>query len=487
MIAKQIRQPAVAGRYYADDPARLNAFLDEHLLAPESTNGKVTAALIVPHAGYQFSGETAALAFAMIQPDSFEHVLLIGPTHHIAFHGISIAPYQNYRTPLGDVAVAVSQCESLVGSDTIFVQREDAHLREHAIEVELPFIQRLLPRSDIIPLVCGDITLAEVRRAAALLRANLSEKTLIVISSDFTHYGPNFGYLPFKETEAADRLPDLDGGAINEIVGRDTNGFWEYVTETGATICGRIPIAILLAYRDLGEIECEFRLIDYRNSGAILDDYHNSVSYASIAMLCPMPGGVPPADKILTESDKRLLLRVARDAIDATLHGDQYLLPVDAPSYLFDRRAAFISLHIDDNLRGCIGSIEARETLLGNVKVNAVNAAFHDPRFEPITPEEFAQIDIEISCIEPAWAIASLDEFVVGSQGIIMEKDGNRAIFLPQVASDQGWDKQATLEHLSRKAGLSSDAWRHGARFSIFESTCFSEHDFGLGPDGCAE
>jgi len=466
----KIRPPAVAGQFYPDSVLRLQDFLNEFLVSPSLCDTAPVTALIAPHAGLRYSGETAAIAFSVVDPARWRHIVLIGPTHHRWFHGIAVAPHDFFRTPLGDVPVDTAVCNALVAADTLFEMNEDAHAPEHALEVELPFIQHLMPESPIIPLVCGDLTPDEIRQAAAALDAVLPAETLFVVSSDFTHYGERFDYVPFAEAEAPEGLRKLDHGAIDEIIRQDTNGFMRYCERTGATICGQRPIAIMLALHELRQAGGDFELLRYTNTGEMLEDYSSTVSYAAIVYRA----AEAEDDLVMSEEAVDVLLNVAHDAIASELANEEYHLPSTAPPHLYDNGACFVTLRLRGDLRGCMGTLEAQEPLLENVGRNAVNAAFHDPRFPSLTATEFRDVDLQISCLTPRRPIASIDDFELGRHGIILEKDGKHAVFLPQVAAEQRWDRETTMLHLERKAGLRAGSWRQGSQLYVFETVCCS-------------
>ena len=480
-MSLKVREPAAAGRFYPGEKDELLRFLNESLFQPYHRGEpfyKSVNALIVPHAGYSFSGPTAARAFSYINPGAIERAIIIGPSHYVGFHGISIAPYDSYRTPLGDIQLDSPACDTLVCSSELFTRNEEAHRYEHSLEVELPFVQIIAPECKIIPLVTGDLSLNEVRKIANELHDYWDlNNTLLIISSDFTHYGKQFGYCPFSEQVASEGIEKLDGGAIDRILENDTNGFDDYVKKTGATICGRIPITILLALIEKSVKPAENHLIDYTSSGRILNDYTNSVSYVSILadnMLLEQPS---TAHK-LTKQDKKFLLELACYVIASKLNDEAVVLPDDVPHYLYDKGNVFVTLRVGNQLRGCIGSIETDDTILENVIKNAENAAFGDPRFLPLTPDEFTKISIEISCLTQPKHIRSVREIILGRHGVILENGSQRAVFLPQVAIEQGWDRDTMLENLSLKAGLGNTGWyKEGTSFSTFETISFSTND----------
>ncbi len=461
-MSTDIREPAVAGRFYTGDRDELNDFLDDAINPGLGEEG--IRAVISPHAGYVYSGSTAGATFSKVKPGSFTRAVVLAPAHRVALRGLSIAPYGSYATPLGQLEVDQAAARRLL-HDPIFCQHDNAHTGEHSLEVQLPFIQRLNPGSTLLPILVGDVTAEQISRAADSLAREWTPETLVVVSTDFTHYGNSFGYTPFHRSVAKEELKKLDGGAIERILARDNAGFMEYVEQTGATICGRKPISILLAMLDapkgLGP-DAELELVEYTTSGDVSGNFDSSVSYAGIIVR-----------QLLPASDRRLLRQIARDAIHAHLMNEIYepseQLHRPGRSILRENRASFVTLRINGELRGCIGSLEGREPLLVNVAHNAINAAFNDSRFPPVTEEEYKDLEYHISVLTPPKPIPSPDDIILGKHGIILKRGPCRAVYLPSVATDQGWDLKETLQHLSAKAGLPRDEWRK-AKFEVFET-----------------
>ena len=278
-----IREPAVAGTFYPATAARLEAFLDRVLALPPASPWPVRG-LLVPHAGYDYSGETAGRGFASVKGECFRRAIILAPSHRVGFRGLSVAPYAAYATPLGQVTVDRSCCASLLACSELFCAHAEVHREEHALEVQLPFLQRVMPEGSIVPLVCGEMDSAQAQTVAEALLPHWDGETLLVMSSDFTHYGPRFRYSPFPEAEARERLAELDGGAIQCVLDGDLEGFTRYVDETGATICGRVPIAVMIAMA-AGRPK---RRVHYTTSGERTGDYANCVSYACVTL-----GGAP--------------------------------------------------------------------------------------------------------------------------------------------------------------------------------------------------
>ena len=278
--------PTVAGTWYPSDDHALRGQLRGWLGAegpPESASGPPSApavqALVVPHAGFDYSGQVASFGFGRLRGARFDRVILLGPSHHFAFEGAAVPAAGRYRTPLGDVRIDVEAVALLRGTDGI-VEDDGPFRPEHSLDVELPFLQyRLGQLPPLLPVLLGGGTgVSVLSRVADRLRPLASKETLLVASSDFTHYGSRFQYVPFR-TDVPRRIEELDRGAIERILERDLKGFAGYVARTGATICGRAAIDILLRIlpgEPRGALEA------YDTSGRMTGDWENSVSYASL-------------------------------------------------------------------------------------------------------------------------------------------------------------------------------------------------------------
>jgi AmmeMemoRadiSam system protein B/AmmeMemoRadiSam system protein A len=495
--AAAIREGALAGTWYPADPKELAAQVDGFLSATGgSTPAGTIRALLVPHAGYAYSGPTAGTGYALVKGRTYRRVLILAPAHRNGSRGLSVDAVDAYRTPLGEVPLELKAIGTLRPSPLVRADG-DSDGQEHAIEIQLPLLQRALaPGWRLIPILVGDLTDAEAGTAADLLRPLADAETLIVVSSDFTHYGPRFGYRPFPlDDHTPEHLKDLDGGAIARILAKDAAGFSAFQEETGVTLCGDRPIGILLRMLGPG---AQVERIAYTTSGALTGDYRNSVSYAVLAVTDPAPlasaAALPPAVTApalpatgtgtgagLTESDLQALHRLAIFSLDTAVLGPSSARNEAAqqatsnlPESLRAPAGAFVTLKRHGELRGCIGTIEPREPLYRAIVSNSVNAALRDPRFDPVEPAELKDLEVEVSVLTPPRPLARWEEFQVGKQGIILTKGNRRAVFLPEVATEQGWTREDTLSHLARKAGLPADAWREGARFEVFTTTKYA-------------
>ncbi len=288
---ESVREPAVAGQFYDANPQRLRAEIETMLSAADSDHEKsasgIVQALIVPHAGYVYSGKTAAKTFKTAQGGTYKRAIVISPSHMFPFDGIVSSSFNSYKTPLGNIEIDMETVGKLLGSSTSYIsEMTEAHVPEHSLEVELPFLQVLFPGIRIVPFVCGNVGMDSADEIAEELSKLLIPENLWVISSDFTHYGRSFGYKPFTEN-IPEKLKELDMGAIERITALDFKGFSEYIHRTRATICGANPIRILLKTLEKASekgADFEPRLVEYTTSGEMTGDFSHCVSYAGIAI-----------------------------------------------------------------------------------------------------------------------------------------------------------------------------------------------------------
>jgi AmmeMemoRadiSam system protein B len=279
-----VRKPAAAGRFYPAEPTVLNTEIKEMLDSVEKPRltGRIRA-LIVPHAGYPYSGPTAAHAYATLAESNYQRVVIIGPSHYGRVDGITFSDADAFRTPNGDMKIDQRFVERLIQSHSALTKQSAPHRHEHSLEVQLPFIQNIMPDQPIVPGVCSHMSLEELRDLAkALSGVAFDHETLWIISTDFTHYGSSFGYVPFRK-DIANNLEELDMGAIEKIQNCDLPGFFSYVERTGATICGATPIGLLLALLEQSQDQISGKLLSYATSADITQQFDHSVSYAAMA------------------------------------------------------------------------------------------------------------------------------------------------------------------------------------------------------------
>lgn len=416
-----------------------------------------------------------------IDPKRFQRILVIGPSHYVPMENqISIADVTHYSTPLG-----------LIEADTKWIERARklpfivcdpaAHSQEHSDQIQLPLIQSFIsPKIPLVCMVCGQFDEKHLVDACDALRGLMDDKTLLVASSDFTHFGASFGYVPFK-TDVQKNIETIDMSAFELFASKDVDGFLHYIKETGATICGRDPLALLIT---MMPEDAKVTRTGYDTSGRQLHDNSNSVSYVGALVegswTHPAVEKKEPSREPLCEADCQALLKIARDTIARAFKTKCTrpiwgMVPHGITPGMKSIRGGFVTLKENGELRGCIGEIVPRREVWKVVTEQALNAAFEDPRFEPLRPAELDNVEIEISLLTPPEPISSWKKIIIGKHGVVLRKNGYSAVFLPQVAPEQGWGIEETLSNLSLKAGLPADAWKTGADFLVFEAQVINE------------
>ena len=283
MANEMVRKSPIAGSWYPGEKKQLQSQIEEYLAKakPAAIEGRICA-LISPHAGIQWSGQAAACGYKLLRGQKIKRVIVLGPSHYSGFRGLATSAEEYYETPLGKIKVDKETSEALY-KITLFQGPRNAELQEHSLEMQLPFLQVVIGDFLLVPLVVGELSVNDYAEAARALSPYLDADTIVVASSDFTHYGSRFGYLPFKENQRAN-LKKLDEGAIKNIIAKNFQGFLNYVDETGATICGTRPIGIVLK---MLPAKAQGAQLDYYTSGDLTGDFSSSVSYASIAFAIP--------------------------------------------------------------------------------------------------------------------------------------------------------------------------------------------------------
>ena len=502
------RASVLAGSWYASDPQELARSVDAHIAQGRALSEVADAPpvlVIVPHAGHQWSGRTAGHIYRLLSGAggrAIERVIMLGPSHRMGFRGASVPDFAAYETPLGSVAVD-QQAAAALREHSLFGSIGAAHSQEHCLEIQLPFLQRALQREfRILPILVSQLSRAEWARAAEALQPLIDERTLLLISSDFTHFGAHFDYYPFREN-VDENLRRLDKGALAPILTLDAQAFADYHQETDISVCGYQPIGIALELLRSPVLHerwggpPEGRVLDYLRSADLTGDLDGSVSYAAVAFFPPgklKPGAdYPPAlatvsvwgTKLLSAAAQDYLLALARRTVTELVTQRRIAQPGDYPPGVSARKlqkvcGVFVTLEKQGRLRGCIGSIVGTQPLVAGVVQNAVSAATRDPRFPPVTPEELGELSIEISVLTPLRRARGPAEIEIGRHGVVLKQGNRQAVFLPQVAPEQGWDRDTMLEHLALKAGLPAGAWRDPATtFDLFEAFVFSEGEEG--------
>jgi len=449
-----IRPTAVAGMFYPADFAEASGQLSTFLGAADPGDGRLPKALIAPHAGWVYSGPVAASAYVLLRPlrGRIERVVLLGPSHRVAFRGMALSGAEQWASPLGAVALDRAGAERLLTLPGVGVL-DQAHAQEHSLEVHVPFLQAVLGDFKLLPIVVGDCPPEMI--AAVIEAAWGGPETLVVVSTDLSH---------FLDYQGCRRMDAATVAAIERLEPGD-------IERDGA--CGRMPVSgLLLAARRHGLV---IKTLDVRNSGDTAGPKDRVVGYGAWA-LYETEGKVERDDEKDIKAIGDTLVELAWASIRHGLDtGRPAAPPVERPGKLGEAGAVFVTLHRHGELRGCIGSPVAWRVLAEDVVDNAFKAAFTDPRFAPLKRAELEGLTLSVSVLTPPVAMRFVDQADLLAQlrprmdGLIIEDGGRRALFLPSVW-EQLPDKLAFLSHLRAKAGLRPDHWSDQFKASRFQA-----------------
>ena len=447
-----VQKPVVAGTFYPADGKVLRGLVERMLReAPSRQLGGKLVGVIAPHAGYRYSGGIAATAFKQMEGKGYTRAVVMAPSHRVAFRGAALSTFDYYRTPLGDIPIDTEAVKGLVERYGWAVADPRPFEVEHALEVELPFLQVVLGDFKLIPIIVGDASRVELNAMAQALNDEFADReTVFVISSDLSH---------FHDYEVAQ---DKDRVTIDMICDRTPDEFFDAVGKDVAELCGSRPVYIMKRIAKMRNATLEF--LQYANSGDTSGERSRVVGYAAIAVVVPEGLGA---------KQKGELLALARATLVARVKGKKLPALPDDP-VLKEDAAAFVTLKKRGQLRGCIGQIIARGPLDRAVRDMTVAAATSDPRFPPVRPEELKDITVEISVLTHPERLSDPLAVRVGTDGLIIEQGMHRGVLLPQVPEEQGWDKKQYLQGICRKAGLPSDAWKR-AKIERFQAIVFGE------------
>lgn len=467
-----IRQPAFAGSFYPKDTKALTEMVDTYLAEGDSgqqARGQIKA-IIVPHAGYIYSGHTAGRVYGELtqQQSAIRRVVLLGPSHSVAFKGVALPESDAFQTPLGTIPIDQGAI-NLIADLPWVARRDDAHRDEHSLEVQLPFLQRTLGDFELLPIVVGDATPRQI--SELLERLWGSEQTLVVISTDLSH---------FHDYNQARQIDDSTRQKIETL----------NATLSGAEACGCRPVNGLLTFLKSGNATKTHQLtietVDTRNSGDTAGDKNRVVGYGAWRIIersadAKISGESGETNDMWSLPERQQLLHIAREAIRLPLTGETNL-NVNLglyPERLREDGACFVTLNQHGVLRGCIGSLEAHRSLVLDVAHNAQAAAFKDPRFNAINAEDYQAIDIHISILSAPVHLAAdsqqalIDAIEPGVHGLIIEEQGRRATYLPSVWAQIPEPTQFVSE-LRKKAGLPADGWQSTTRCFTYTTEEFS-------------
>lgn len=459
MPGEQIRESILAGSWYPGDAKRLRQDVESYIqkATVPDLQGQLFA-LVAPHAGYRYSGQVAAHAFKLLERRKFDSVVIIAPSHRAYFSGVSVYDRGGFRTPLGVVPLDTELVTALKERDGRIRFVAEAHAQEHSLEIQLPFLQVVMPGFKLVPLLMGDQSLASCQWLAEAVADCINKKSVLVVaSSDLSHFHP------YQEAKRLDQV------AVDKVNAFDPGALSDSLKGGKSEACGGGPmVTAMLVGKKLGANKSQ--VLRYANSGDVTGDHSGVVGYMAAAVWAnPKTKGTAEGegkqpkvgvDLGLTAEEKTALLALARKTIEAKCRGEKAPVPEAQSPTLSELRGAFVTLHKHGRLRGCIGHIQARQPLVKTVAEMAVAAAFDDPRFSPIRAEELQEIDIEISVLTHLRRITDVREIQVGTHGIYIRRGGYSGLLLPQVAIEWKWDRTAFLEHTCEKAHLPKDTWK---------------------------
>jgi AmmeMemoRadiSam system protein B/AmmeMemoRadiSam system protein A len=466
-FAQTVKEPNVAGWFYPRDKDALGQQIEGLLqkAVPEEFKGDIFC-LISPHAGYEFSGQTAAFGYKLIQERDYKTVVILGPSHYYGFNGISVYAKGIFRTPLGDLMIDSDFTQKIINPSSGISFIPEPFEREHSVETQLPFLQKALSGFKIVPIVVGYCDFKTLRNFAdGLVKAIGQRKdVLLVASTDLTH---SYDY---QETEIFDKLN------LSYLEKMSAEDLYDKLKEGTAQMCGGLPVvAAMLAAKTLGHNK--LKILSYTNSARVTQRKIKgewTVGYVSAVI-----DQEKSEEGMLNAEQKKRLLEISRKTIEEYLISGKRLDFKEDDPLLKEIQGAFVSLYSDGELRGCIGNIIGQKPLFETVRDMAIESATADPRFGPLTKDELKDIEIEISVLSPLKKITNIDEFKLGAHGVLVRRGLSQGIFLPQVAAETGWSKEEFLSYLcSHKAGLSSDAWKDPkTELLIFSAQVFSEKE----------
>ncbi|MEW6610026.1 MAG: AmmeMemoRadiSam system protein B [Patescibacteria group bacterium] len=469
----RVREPAVAGSFYPASKEFLSAQVGELLsgATPSSIDGFIRA-MVVPHAGYAFSGATAAFAYKALSANVREFrrdpltIILIGSGHTVDVDGAAIDSHDEWQTPLGRVSINRRIRDLLVEQDTIFRIDETPHRSEHSLEVQLPFLQKVLSQFTIVPILVNRVNNEEKARISAALAA-LPGDVVVIASTDLSHY-PSY--------EDAQKV---DAQVIEAIVSGETDKYQntihqlaqQHIPHLETFSCAQPAVAIAMMAARLLHAR-RITPLHYSNSGdALLGDKSRVVGYSSIVF------SSDSLDDTFSISDQEKLLDLARDSVETYIRTGRMPAVKDYTFPLNQYRGAFVTIKKDGALRGCIGRFEPDMPLFRVVSEMAIAAASKDSRFMPITPEELNDLHYEISVLSPLQSVKDWTEIKIGTHGVRVQQGSQSGVFLPQVATENGWDLGTFLGELcTQKAGLPRDCWKDpSTQLSVFTAQVFGE------------
>jgi AmmeMemoRadiSam system protein B/AmmeMemoRadiSam system protein A len=465
LFSQEVKKPAVSGTFYPSSKEELARAVDKFIEEADvkSEKGDIIAA-IAPHAGYVYSGSVAGYTYKAIKDKAFKLAILMGPSHFEFFDGISVYNKGSFQTPLGNVEIDAESANKLIKENPKISFYPKAFDREHSLEVQLPFLQRIREDFKIVPVIIGNPSFENCKILADAI-VNVIKKrddVIIIASTDLSHY--------HKYEEAL----NIDRFTLSELSKLEPETIFTDYSNGSIELCGAgAVLTAVIASRALGAKS--LGILKYANSGDTAGDMSRVVGYASGIFTGKSQEG--DGEYMLDEKEKNKLLYIARHSIESYLKNGAKPALIESDPKLLEKKGAFVTITINGELRGCIGSIYPALALYQIISDMAIEAASGDPRFSPLGINELDKIKIEISVLSALEKITDTSRIKTGEHGLLIRKGFHSGLLLPQVATEYGWEREEFLQHTCNKAGLDRDAWKKGAEIYIFSASVFSEKE----------
>ena len=470
---QKVRPAAVAGAFYPADPQELSRMIDDMLAkaAPPPVDGEILAA-VAPHAGYPYSGPVAAWTYAALKGHKYSRVVVIAPSHYVGFDFTSVYDGDAYTTPLGQIPVDKEFARRLVKMSSTIQLSDKGHQAtqdapEHSVEVELPWLQKVLGNFQLVPIVMGDQSYESSRALGVALAKMLRDDhdTLVLASSDLSHYH-TYGEAETIDHKTLNALEEYDYLSMSRNF---ESRVWE--------ACGGAPIVAAMIYAErMGANKAE--VLRYANSGDITGDRSRVVGYSAdlIIKSAHKADAVPPFS--LTDQEKAELLALARKSVEYMIQKNEPYAPLPSASETLNREyGAFVTLTENGSLRGCIGYTAPIKPLYMTVRDTATLAALRDPRFSPVRASELPKLAYEVSVLSPLRRVTDIEQIKVGRDGLLMKNGDSEGLLLPQVPVEQKWDRLTFLEQTCAKAGMDLNCWKdENTDIFSFTAVVFNDH-----------
>jgi len=460
---QKAKKPVFAGSFYPAERNQLEKKIDTYLKEANLHAKKISShifGIVSPHAGYDYSGQVAAYAYNQIKDREYKTVIIIGSSHQVPFRGISIYPEGSWETPLGIVQVDNKTAKMLMDNCSAIKVYPTAFAREHSLEVQVPFLQKTLKSFKIVPLVVGSLEKDDHKRLSDAFLKLLEQNPkdfLFVASSDMSHYHPY------------NKATQMDRATLNDIENLDVDRLFENLQNGSRELCGASGVITLMMMAS--KLNAQVKTLNYANSGDVTGDKGRVVGYGATAFMYDDKNNPE-----LTRKEQKTLLMIARKTLEEFISNGNVPKFDIKENRLLEKRGVFVTLKKHHELRGCIGYIMPVEPIYKAVIEMTISSSTKDPRFLPVSKKELKDISIEISALTPLKPVENPNQIEVGKHGIYITKGSRSGLLLPQVATENKWNREEFLRHTCMKAGLPQNAWKEkDTKIYTFTAQIFSE------------